>query len=156
MIRLIALHEHLKTAGVVNPETMEIRAEDGDPEWAEDTGGPDMLLFRNAYTGVIEFFNARGNILDLLAAVLVWLHDNIPEDEREGNRLVDWEGEPVDNTHSDVTMRFAFSEEVRYVPAAAGYAGKDKVTLNGADWKRGAITADRATTLQDPVIGQTT
>mgnify|MGYP000654044466 CR=1 FL=1 len=150
MLRLIDLKRYLQGTGLVNPERIEATVESGTPQFSCSFNGPDLLLFRNLYEGVIEIEGAAGDIEDVLAQVLVWVNENGGDDDR----LIEWEGEPVDNNRADITLRFAFEEEVHYIPAGAGYTGKDKITVNGTDYKRGTAVADSATTL-DGVSGAT-
>lgn len=145
MEKLIALKRHLESLKLFNPERIDVAGEDGTVEWANSGAGADLLLYRHAYTGVIELFGASGDLRDLLAQVLVWLDGNGGDPER--NRLAGWEGEPVERHRADITLRFAFEEEVHYITAEPGYSGPDKITLGGADWKRGGKTADLALTL---------
>ena len=145
MQKLIALKRHLESLRLFNPERIEERGEDGSVTWVNSWAGADRLLYRHGYSGVIELFGAGGDIRDLLAQVLVWLDANGGDPDR--NKLAAWEGEPVERHRADITLRFEFEEEVRYVPAEPGYAGADMVTLGGDAWKRGDKDADVATTL---------
>jgi len=145
MQKLIALKRHLETLRLFNPERIEERGEDGTAEWVNSGSGADRLLYRHAYTGVIELFGAGGDIRDLLAQVLVWLDANGGDPDR--NKLAAWEGEPVERHRADITLRLEFEEEVHYVPAESGYSGPDRITFGGEAWKRGGKEADVAETL---------
>lgn len=141
MEKLRALTDYLAGLKWCNPERMHTTAQDGAPEWAQAETGADLLLFRHRYTGVIELEGVAGDVRDLLAAVLVWLHDNGGEEDV----LESWEGEPLDSKRSDVMLRLTFEEAVHYIPAPPGYAGPDRVVVNGATYQRGDKTPDRLT-----------
>ena len=151
MQRLRALFKAITDSGLVWPEEADFVAESGRVEWRNSGGGSDLILFRTHYTGLIEFFSARGDFEDLVAFVLMWLHDNVPADEQEMNVLESWSGEPVDEERSDISMILQFTEDIHYVPAGVGYTGPDKVTIRGADYKRGATAAVKAAALVDPI-----
>lgn len=150
MLRLIDLKRYLQGAGLVNPERIEATVESGTTQFACSFNGPDLLLFRNRYEGVIEMEGVAGDIEDVLAQALVWVNENGGDEDR----LIEWEGEPVDHDRADLTLRFEFEEEVHYIPADPEYTGKDKITVNGTDYRRGTAVADTATTL-DGVTGAT-
>ena len=54
MHRLMALKDYLEGLGHWNPERIDATIEDGLGEWTNSGTGPDLLLFRHTYTGVIE------------------------------------------------------------------------------------------------------
>lgn len=145
MLKLIALKQYLEGLGMFNPERIEVAIEEGEAEFSGSTSGPDLLLYRHTYRGTIDLMGAGGDIRDLLGHVVVWVEDN--QGERDNDQFLGYEGEPVDQGRSDVTLRFQFEEEEHYIAAAPAYAGPDKVTVHGADWKRGSKAADVADTL---------
>ena len=150
MQKLIALKNHIEASGLFNPERVIEYAEEGTAHTSFSTSGPDLLLCRHAYTGVIELWGASGSLGHLLAMVLTWLDANGGDEDA----LSSWSGEPVDRARADITLRLTLEEDARYVPKGA-YAGKDVLTFEGTEWRPGEAVADKATTLEgDGVVIQ--
>ena len=143
MDKLISLAAALKAGKVGNPEAIEAFAEDGTVQISESVSGPDLLLFYHAYTGVIALDGVTGSLAAVLGQVVAWLTAN----GEKNDVIVGWSGEPVDRNRSDMEIRLSLEEEAHYVPAEPGYAGRDKITWHGADYKLGGLAASVATAL---------
>ena len=145
MLKFFALKQHIEGLRLFAPERIDAAIFNGGIDWSGSTAGADLLLLRMTYEADIELDGAAGDLRILLAQVGLWLDANGGDPER--NRLLEFTGEPVDKHRSDITLRLAFEEDVRDVPAEPGYTGPDKLTWQGTDWKLGDATADLATTL---------
>jgi hypothetical protein len=152
MHQIIALKQHIEGLGMFNPERIDVAIEQGTLEFSGAESGPDLLLYRHRYSGSIELMGAAGDLRDLLGHLAVWLEANGAGETPPRATLDDYDGEPVDKGRSDITLRLTFEEEIHYTPAEPAYTGKDKLTWNGADWKRGVAAEDVADTLQEPIV----
>jgi P2 phage tail completion protein R (GpR) len=150
MRKLQALLATLRDAKAIAPERIEAVIESGEVDWSGSRAGPDLLLYRLRYAATVELWGAAGSLTHLLALVAVWLAEQ--GGDSDFNRLAGFEGEPVDERRSDLTLRLELEEEVRYVPAEPGYAGTDKLTYAGADWKPGEGSPALADTLEGLVV----
>jgi len=153
MQKIVAIADALIAAKVVQRERIEVGAERGSVQPSFSLAGPDLLLYRLTYTGIIDIAAGIGPLEDVLAQVVLWIQEN---GDPEHDELVEWEGEPEDKHRASATLLIALEEAVRYIPADAGYAGRDKITYHGEDWKREAGAADTATTLEPAEGGVTT
>jgi hypothetical protein len=150
MRKLQALLAHLRDAKAIAPERIEAMIESGEVDWSGSRSGPELLLYRLRYVATVELWGASGSLTHLLALAAVWLAEQGGDSEH--NRLSGFEGEPVDKGRSDLVLRLELEEDVRYLPAGPGYAGADKLTYAGADWKPGEGSATLADTLEGLVV----
>lgn len=148
MEKLNSLVAVLSGAKAVAPERIEALIESGQTTWSGRMMGADLLLFRVTYTAVVELFGISGSLTHLLALVTLWLADQDPE----FNRLASFEGEPVDDKRSDVSVRLELEEAVHYVPAKPDNSTADQIFWGGITWKPGSKEASRASSLEDLTI----
>ena len=150
MEKLNALVTMLRDAKAIAPERIEAVVESGETEFSGSRAGADLLLYRLRYTAAVELQCVSGSLTHLLALVTVWLAEQ--GGDAEHNRLVGFEGEPVDGQRSDLTLRFELEEDVRYLPAEPGYTGPDRITYAGAEWKSGSAAPDLALSVEGLVV----
>jgi P2 phage tail completion protein R (GpR) len=150
MPKLAALLAFIRDAKAIAPERIEAVVESGETDFSGSRARPDLLLYRLRYTAAVELWGAAGSLTHLLALVEVWLAEN--GGDRKRNFLASFAGEPVDDRRSDITLRLELEEDVRYLPAEAGYAGADRISYAGAEWKPGLGAADLALTIEGLVV----
>lgn len=150
MTKLFDLHAYLEAEKAARPEQLNAVLESGEPIQSFRETGSGMVAFHHQYEGRISLDRANADLERLQALVFIWFEANAEQDDE----FLGWSGSPVADREDDIDLRFRFSEEVHYVPAGAGYTGKDKITWQGVDYKPGAAAADRATVM-DNVDGST-
>jgi len=135
------LARHLIALKFARPEQIRVAMAEGAVAPSFSRSGGDLLLYR--HTGQVEIAlpGFDGELMHLLAVVTAWLGDNGGDrDTFDG-----WSDEPENDQQNAVTLRLTLEDELRYVLAEPGYAGRDKITLSGVDWKPGNLAPDRAT-----------
>jgi len=143
MDKLIALAAHLREK--FRPEQVEAQAESGEGQGSFSQAEAGLLLFRHRYQATVELWGAGGDVRDLLAGVVLWLRDHAGRHDR----FAGWNGTPLGDGRSDVTLSLELEEEVHYVPAAVDYAGPDRIDYEGQPWRRDAPTAELAMELAE-------
>jgi hypothetical protein len=143
--KLQALADYLIAANkVAKPEQLRGVMESGNPTPSFSQAGPDLLLFRHKYTARIVLEKFPHDLSHVLALTLAWLG----EFAEDGDELLGWVGEPVDDRLGDVDLRLQFDEEARYVPKPTGYTGRDVVRWKGNDYVPGENAADLAESVE--------
>ena len=150
-MKLSVLHTYLtQAAHVARPEQLTAELESGEPEGVFRTTGNGLVVYRHQYTGRIVLEHGACDLLHLLALVHVWMEENAGDGDH--NRFLGWAGEAVDDRQADIDLRFQFEEEVHYVPAEPEYAGDDKLTWRGTDYKRAAEQVNTAAQLEGDTV----